>query len=56
MKTLRTETANGVRHVILCRASEYNTITPELRDELAQAIDDADAEGYSALLPEPVFR
>jgi enoyl-CoA hydratase len=42
VKTLRTETANGVRHLVLCRAAEYNTITPELRDELAQAIDDAD--------------
>jgi enoyl-CoA hydratase len=27
----------------LCRAKEYNTITPELRDELARAIDDGDA-------------
>ena len=43
MKTLRTETADGVRHIVLCRAAEYNTITPELRDELATAIDDADA-------------
>jgi len=42
MKTLRTETANGVRHLVLCRAAEYNTITPELRDELAAAIDAAD--------------
>jgi hypothetical protein len=25
------------------RAAEYNTITPALRDELAAAIDDADA-------------
>ncbi len=44
MKTLRTETINGVRHLILCRAAEYNTITPELRDELAAAIDAADAD------------
>ncbi len=42
MKTLRTETANGVRHLVLCRAAAYNTITPELRDELAAAIDAAD--------------
>ena len=42
MKTLRTETANGVRHLVLCRAAEYNTITPALRDELAAAIDAAD--------------
>src|SRR5213080_18410 len=43
-RTLRTETADGVRSVALCRAAEYNTITPELRDELAQAIDEADAD------------
>ena len=43
-RTLRTETADGVRSIVLCRAAEYNTITPELRDELAQAIDEADAE------------
>ena len=42
MKTLRTETVNGVRHLVLCRAADYNTITPELRDELAGAIDAAD--------------
>ena len=44
MNTLRTETANGVRHLVLCRAAEYNTITPALRDELAAAIDAADAD------------
>ena len=32
-KTLRTETDGGVRSVILCRPEEYNTLTPELRDE-----------------------
>jgi enoyl-CoA hydratase len=42
VKTLRTETRNGVRHLVLCRAAEYNTITPQLRDELAAAIDEAD--------------
>jgi enoyl-CoA hydratase len=44
METLRTETADGVRHVVLTRAAEYNTITPALRDELSRAIDDADAD------------
>ena len=44
MQTIRTETADGVRSLILCRAKEYNTITPQLRDELAQAIDDADGD------------
>lgn len=42
METLRTETADGVRSIILSRAREYNTITPALRDELALAIDEAD--------------
>lgn len=44
MQTIRTETTDGVRSLILCRAKEYNTITPQLRDELAQAIDDADED------------
>jgi enoyl-CoA hydratase len=43
-RTLRTETADGVRSIVLCRAGEYNTITPELRDDLAQTIDEADAD------------
>jgi len=42
VKTLRTETHDGVRHLVLCRAAEYNTITPDLRDELAAAVDEAD--------------
>ena len=42
--TLRTETADGVCSIVLTRADEYNTITPTLRDELSQAIDDADAD------------
>src|SRR5215510_3614692 len=42
--TLRTETDAGVRHIVLSRAAEYNTITPALRDELAAAIDEADAD------------
>ncbi|WP_109505202.1 crotonase/enoyl-CoA hydratase family protein [Nocardioides speluncae] len=41
---LRTETADGVRSIVLCRAEEYNTITIELRDALAAAIDEADAD------------
>ena len=44
METLREETANGVRHLVLCRAREYNTITPTLRDELAAAIDAAESD------------
>jgi enoyl-CoA hydratase len=41
---IRTETQAGVRSIILARPREYNTITPELRDALAQAIDEADAD------------
>jgi len=44
METLRTETHAGVRTIVLTRADEYNTITPALRDELALAIDEADAD------------
>lgn len=42
--TVRTETEAGVRSIILCRPDAYNTITPALRDELATAIDAADAD------------
>jgi enoyl-CoA hydratase/carnithine racemase len=41
---IRTETQDGVRSIILARPREYNTITPQLRDALAQAIDEADAD------------
>src|SRR5213594_2418741 len=44
MKTLRTETEAGVRSIVLARPDEYNTITPSLREELAAAIDEADAD------------
>jgi enoyl-CoA hydratase len=43
-ETIRTETARGVRSVILARPEAYNTITPQLRDELATAVDDANAD------------
>ena len=41
---VRTETDAGVRSIILSRPEEYNTITPALRDALAAAIDEADAD------------
>jgi len=44
MTAIRTETEAGVRSIIFARPAEYNTITPALRDELAAAIDDADAD------------
>jgi enoyl-CoA hydratase len=48
--TLRTETAERVRSIILTRSAQYNTITPELRDELAIAIDDADRDHDVAVM------
>jgi enoyl-CoA hydratase len=41
-ETLRTHIEDGVFIVTLCRADQYNTITPQLRDELAAAIDAAE--------------
>ena len=41
--TLRTEIADGVFSIVLTRAEEYNTITPQLRDDLSAAIDEGDA-------------
>ncbi len=45
MKTdaLRTGIEDGVFTITLSRAREYNTITPQLRDDLAAAIDAAEA-------------
>jgi enoyl-CoA hydratase len=43
-QTLRTEVVDGVFVITLSRADEYNTITPALRDELAAAIDEGDAD------------
>lgn len=42
MTAIRVEDDGAVRHLVLCRAAEFNTITPELRDELSAALDDAD--------------
>src|SRR5207244_12225328 len=41
---VRTKPDAGGRSVVRSRPHEYNTITPELRDELTAAIDDADAD------------
>jgi enoyl-CoA hydratase len=43
-RSLRTERDGGVFSIVLTRADEYNTITPALRDELAAAIDEGDAD------------
>lgn len=42
--TLRTETESGVRSIVLDRPEAYNTITPQVRDELDAAIDEADRD------------
>jgi len=44
METIRIETVDHVRQIVLCRPEAYNTITPRLRDELSAAIDAADAD------------
>jgi len=43
-ETLKTETDGGVRSIVFTRAQEYNTITEPMREELAAAIDEADAD------------
>ena len=41
---IRVETEDGVRLLTLCRPDEFNTITPELRDQLGQALDESDRD------------
>ena len=41
---VREETHDHVRRLTLCRPERYNTITPELRDELGAAIDAAERD------------
>jgi enoyl-CoA hydratase len=42
---VREETHGHVRRLTLCRPDRYNTITPELRDELGAGIDAAERDG-----------
>jgi enoyl-CoA hydratase len=42
MASLRIDTNAGVRTIVFAQAERYNTITPELRDELSAALDDAE--------------
>ncbi len=44
MPAIRVEDDGAVRHLVLCRPDEYNTITPELRDDLVTTLDDADRD------------
>ena len=41
---IRIEDYGAVRNLVLCRPDEFNTITPELRNELDAALDDADRD------------
>jgi enoyl-CoA hydratase/carnithine racemase len=41
---LRIEDDGAVRRLVLCRPAEFNTITPELRDELDAALDGAERD------------
>lgn len=43
-ETIRESTHGAVRRLTLCRAAEYNTITPALRDELGAALDAAERD------------
>lgn len=43
-RALRVEDDGAVRHLVLCRADEMNTITPQLREELDDALDVADRD------------
>ena len=49
-ETLRVQTEAGVRSIVLCRAAEYNTITPLFRDELGAAIDEADQDAGARVI------
>jgi enoyl-CoA hydratase len=44
MPAIRVDDDGAVRHLVLCRPDEYNTITPELRDELDTTLTDADRD------------
>ena len=43
-EAIRSEDDGAVRHLVLCRPAEFNTITPTLRDELDLALDEADTD------------
>lgn len=43
-RAVRVSDEGAVRRLTLCRPDAYNTITPQLRDELGQALDDAQTD------------
>ena len=48
--TLRTQISDGVFSIVLTRAAEYNTITPQLRDDLREALDEADQDDQARVI------
>lgn len=51
MGAIRVEDHDGVRHLVLCRPDEYNTITLELRNDLDRMLDEAEyASGIKVIL------
>jgi enoyl-CoA hydratase len=44
MPSLRVENEGAVRSLVLCRPEALNVITPDLRDELGVALDEAEAD------------
>jgi len=43
-QAVRVETDGGVMRLVLCRPAEFNTITPDLRDQLDDALETADRD------------
>lgn len=43
-EAVRVENHGAVRQLVFCRAEEFNTITPTLRDELSDALDEAEQD------------
>src|ERR1700712_579364 len=50
MSALKTTDDGAVRSLMLCRAREMNTITQDLRRDLADAISDAEADAAIKVL------
>jgi enoyl-CoA hydratase len=44
MSAIRIEDYGAVRKLVLCRPDEFNTITPQLRDELDAALDESERD------------
>src|SRR5258707_1879786 len=41
---IRTETNGHIRTIVFARGAEYNTITPQWRDEFSAALDEAERD------------